>query len=191
MIKFVPGELAQVGTVVQRGKTPAAAVLVEWENGRREKVRPRDPQVRFAHQGSRRLQWLMDPDSIHEDFQADAAGVFAHVIQEAGKITALMLARRLGELGLIENDVKDALAKSKDELIRHPNIVRSGQTYTWSDEPKPVPPDPLADLRRLPPHDALDRLAFGKGLRAPEKAALAEAIRVALPRPVSERQMRH
>ena len=179
-VRLAPGALPRRGTVLQRGKTASASVLILWDDGDQERVKATDRSVGYAREGSRHLAWLLEPGLIDEDFNADPLGVFTEVIKEAGKITVTMLVRSLTQLGLDDRDIRDAYAKTKDALKIHPHIEVKGASHRWSDAPI-VRVDPYDHLRKLSPHEALDQLATGKNLRAPQKAALADAVRSALP----------
>lgn len=179
-VRLSPGALPRRGAVVQRGKTPTAAVLVRWEDGDQERVKSADRSVGYAQEGSQYLHWLLEPGLIDEDFNTDPLAVFAQLIKESKKITSTMLFRRLTLLGLDEADVKEAYAKEKDALKGHQHIEIKRDSHSWSDAPI-VRVGPYDHLRTLPPHEALDQLANAKGLRPPQRAALAEAVRAALP----------
>ena len=164
------------GVVLQRGG-PKAKVLVRWESGREEKVSPQDPHVRFAPADSRRLQWLLAPNELRAEFDADPASVFTAVIHDEGKaIQTATIKRRLTELKLDSATVARAFDAAKAALKANRHIVIKGAAHRWSD----VPVDPFADLRSLPPHEALDRLIATRGLTSEKKQALADAVRAGL-----------
>jgi hypothetical protein len=164
------------GTVLHRGG-PTAKVLVRWETGREEKISPKDSRVQFAPADSRRLEWLLTPKKLRAEFEADPSAVFTAVIREEGKnIQTAVIKRRLTELGLDSATVAKAFDAAKPALKANRHIVIKGATHSWSD----VPVDPFADLRGLPPHEALDRLITTPRLTLEKKQALADAVRAGL-----------
>lgn len=175
-VRSVPGESPQVGKVVYRGG-PRAAILVEWENGREQKVKPSDPAVRFAAADTRRFEWLHEPEKLRHQFHTDAPSVFIDVIKDEGaKIQTLQIKKRVIDLGLDAEAVNAAFTSAKAILRKNPHVVINGAAHSWSD----VPVDPLASLRALDPHDALQRLVDTSRLAVDKKAALADAVRRAL-----------
>lgn len=180
-VRLLPGALPRQGVVVQRGKTAAAMVLVRWSDGEQEKVKPKDPNIRFAPDNTKRLDWLLEPGSAVEEFELNPLAVFEQLIREAGKITTKILTRQLVELGLDEAEVTKTHSDLKDELKKHPHITVASTAHSWSDAPKPPPVGPFDHHLNLEPLDALELLATGKGLKAAEKLVLAEVIRQALP----------
>ncbi len=172
-----PGQEPRLGTVVKRGG-PKSAVIVNWGNGREEPVSPNDKSVRYAIEGTRRLDWLLKPGLLKSEFRADAAGVFAQAVRDEGKsIQSLQLKRRIIDLGLPAEEVDAAFLHAKPMLAKNRHLVIVGAKHSWSDEPV----DPYSDLRSLPPHSALDQLLSAKRLKPEQKEALADAVRAALP----------
>jgi hypothetical protein len=164
--------------VVLRRGGAGAAVLVQWESGRQEKVKPRDPAVKYALDGSRRLEWLLEPSLLHEQFRTDPTSVFVDVIRDEGKsIQTAQIKRRLVECGLNSDEVASAFNGAKTSLRANRHIVIKGGSHLWSD----VPVDPYVSLRKLPPHEALDQLLTTPRLKPDQKQALADAIRAGLP----------
>ena len=105
-MRLAPGALPRRGVVTQRGKTSAASVLVEWADGEQERVKASDRSVGYAVDGTRSLEWLLEPGLVEEDLEADPVGVFVNIIRDSRKITKLMLCRRLTQLGVDERDVE-------------------------------------------------------------------------------------
>lgn len=173
-----PGEAPRQGTVVRR-RGPRSAVIVRWENGREEPVPASDKSVRYAAEGTRRLEWLLKPGLLESDFQADPSRVFTQIVKEEGKsIQTLQLKHRVIDLGLPADEVNAAFIQAKPILAKNRHLIIQGAKHSWSDEPV----DPYADLRSLPPHTALDQLlSAAKGLKPEQKEALADAVRAALP----------
>jgi hypothetical protein len=168
-----PGQPVQRGVVKWRGSSKAA-VLVEWESGREERVRAGAPGVRYAMDGSRRLQWILDRKALESQFSRDAASVFVDVIHDEGKpIQSAQIKRRVIELGLDPAEVDEAFVKSKPALRANLHVIVKGATHTWSD----VEVDPYGDLRKMAPEDALDYLLAKPRLTIEQKRALADAIR--------------
>lgn len=165
------------GVVVKRGG-PKALIHVQWDEGSIEKVRPDNLAVRFAHEGTRRLEWLLSPRKLVDQFRADPVSVFEDVIRdEQRKIGTAQIKQRLVALGLDAGRVETAFEDARPKLRANRHIVIEGAGHRWSD----VPVDPYADLRQLPPHAALDRLLTTPRLSKEKKEALADAIRAALP----------
>jgi hypothetical protein len=151
--------------------------MVRWDDGEKARIAPRDRSVGYASEGSRALEWLLEPGLAEEAFDADPIEVLTEFIRDAGRVTTTMLVRRVSMTGIPEDAAASAYAKSREALKANPHILIKGQSNVWSDEPV----DPYAHLRRLSPHDALDQLGAAKGLRPPMRAALADAVRAALP----------
>jgi hypothetical protein len=165
------------GVVVKRGG-PKALIHVQWDEGTIEKVRPDNPAVHFAYEDTRRLEWLLNPRELVDQFKADPVGVFESVIRdEKHKIGTAQIKRRLVDLGLDPRRVEAAFEDARPKLRANRHIVIEGAGHRWSE----VPVDPYADLRQLPPHAALDRLLTTPRLSKEKKEALADAIRAALP----------
>jgi hypothetical protein len=151
---------------------------VKWENGREEPVSAGDESVKYAVQGTRRLEWLLKPGLLESEFRANPAEVFTQVVRDEQKsIQSLQLKRRVIDLGLPAEEVDAAFTRAKPILAKNRHLVIQGAKHSWSD--KPV--DPYADLRSLPPHTALDQLLTAKRLKPEQKDALADAVRAALP----------
>jgi hypothetical protein len=166
-----------VGKVVHRGG-PRAAVLVEWENGRQQKIKSNDPTVRYADTGTRRLEWLQDRQELHRQFEADPSSVFVDVIKDEGTtIRTHQIKRRIIDLGVDAGMVEEAFLSAKALLRKNPHIVVDGSAHSWSE----TSVDPLTSLRSLSPHEALSRLVKSSRLAAEKKDALADAILRALP----------
>ncbi|WP_157752046.1 hypothetical protein [Actinoplanes derwentensis] len=176
IVRVLPGELPQRGIVVQRGKTASTSVVVRWDDGSEERVRPGDQSVGYATEESVCAQWLLEPGAAAEAFEANPVHVFTEFIRDSGKITKTMLLRRTVVAGVSESLVKTVYTASRAALRADPHIQISNESHTWND----APIDPYADLRSLTPHEALDRLAGAKSLRQPERAALADAVRTGL-----------
>ncbi|MEU4620251.1 hypothetical protein AB0G04_09780 [Actinoplanes sp. NPDC023801] len=176
-VSRAPGEALRQGAVVRR-RGPRAAVLVRWENGQEELVSARDATVKYAFEGTRRLEWLLKPGLLESEFRADPARVFTDVIRDEGKkIFSLQIKRRIIELGLPAKEVDSAFLHAKSDLGGNHHLVISAGSHSWSDEPV----DPYANLRSLPPRIALDRLLSGKRLKAAEREVLIDNVRAALP----------
>jgi hypothetical protein len=174
---WVPGESPRQGTVVKR-RGPRSAVIVKWENGREEPVPASDKSVKYAIDGTRRLEWLLKPGLLESEFRAEPAEVFAQIVRDEGKsIQTLQLKRRVIDLGLPAEEVNAAFIDAKPILAKNRHLVIQGAKHSWSDEPV----DPYADLRSLAPHAALDQLLYTKRLKPEQREALADAIRAALP----------
>ncbi|GAA1637197.1 hypothetical protein [Actinoplanes couchii] len=174
----VPGESPQQGVVLERGG-PRAKVLVEWEGGRQQKVAPDDQAIKFAQAGTRRLQWLLDPELLTKQFADDAPSVFVNAIREhVTTIHTLSLKKMLVDLGLPKVDVDQAFNRSKPGLKINPHLIVDGTAHTWSD----APVDPHGKLRSLSPRSALTQLLKPNARWSREqKAALADAVRAGLP----------
>ncbi len=171
-----PGQPVQRGVVKKRGG-PKAAVLVQWESGREERVKAGAPSVQYAIDGSRRLQWLLDRNELTSQFRRDPTSVFVDVIRDEGRaIQSAQLKRRVVELGLEKGEIEKAFAESKAALAKNPHIVIKGAAHTWSD----VEVDPYEDLRKMVPGEALDLLLNKPRLTRDQKLALGEAIRAGL-----------
>jgi hypothetical protein len=177
IVRVLPGELPRRGAVVERDKSPSASVVVRWDDGTDERVRPGDRSVGYASEGSVCAQWLLEPGTAAEAFGADPLRVFTEFIRDTGKITKTMLLRRIVVAGVSESQVVAEYKESRAGLRANRHIQITSDSHTWSD----TPIDPYADLRGLAPHEALDRLAEVKGLRAPQRLALADAVRAGLP----------
>jgi hypothetical protein len=161
--------------VLKRGGV-RAAVLVRWDSGREERVKAGEPSVRYAFDGSRRLQWLLEPDVLTKQFASDAKSAFVDVIRDEGRtIQAASVKRRLIELGLTAARVDEAYGRVRPSLVDDPHIVVN-RGYTWSD----TPVDPWEAIRRLDPHAALDQLLQTTRFKPGQKTALADAIRAGL-----------
>ncbi len=150
------GEAPLRGTVIKRGGS-RAAVLVRWDTGREDKIKPQDEHVRFAYDGSRRLDWLLDPDVL--------------------RLQTATIKRRLIELGIEPSVVETAFKRSQPSMKNNRHLVIKGASHTWSD----VPVDPWATTRALDPHSALDRLLTTSRFKPGERDALADAVRSGLP----------
>ncbi|HEU0237852.1 MAG TPA: hypothetical protein VFR11_01045 [Micromonosporaceae bacterium] len=169
-----PGEPLLFGRVLKGVST----ALVDWETGRQSTVKRNDPNVRFAVEGSRRLEWLSKPGLLEGQIKADPHGVIVDVIRDEGKpIQTRTIKMRLVELGLTPTHADALVTSAKSALAANRHVVIKGASHLWSE----VPVDPFAGLRALPPHDALDRLLTTPRLKAGEKEALADAVRRALP----------
>jgi hypothetical protein len=172
-----PGEPVLRGVVLKRSSA-SGPVEVAWDSGRSEKVKARDPSVRFAYEGSARLEWLLRPGLVQTLFRENPLSVIVDVIRdEQGPITAATIKRRLMDLGIDPGAAADALKAAKPSLAADRHIVITGTKHEWSE----VPVDPHAHLRSLPPREALDRLVAGVKLKPDEREALADAIKKALP----------
>jgi hypothetical protein len=168
-----PGEPLQRGLVIKRG-SPNASVVVQWDSGRQERVKPREPGVRFAFDGTERLKWLLKPGLLEDRFRNNPADVFVDVIRDEGTIIqTATIKRRLVELGLDSEKVAKAFDRARPAIRANLHVVIKGASHSWSD----VEVDPLADLRNLDPEEALDRLLNAPRLKADQKEALADAIR--------------
>jgi len=171
------GEAPLRGTVIKRGGS-RAAVLVRWDTGREDKIKPQDEHVRFAYDGSRRLDWLLDPDVLRRQLKSDPDSVFVDVIRDEGKaIQTATIKRRLIELGIEPSVVETAFKRSQPSMKNNRHLVIKGASHTWSD----VPVDPWATTRALDPHSALDRLLTTSRFKPGERDALADAVRSGLP----------
>jgi hypothetical protein len=163
----------QRGVVKKRGSSKAG-VLVEWESGREELVKAGAPGVHYAMDGSRRLQWLLDPEELESQFSRDPSSVFLDVVRDEGKtIQSAQIKRRVVDLGLDPLKVSEAFVKSKPALRANLHVIIKGGSHTWSD----VEVDPYENLRKMAPHDALDHLLTKPRLTKEQKGALADAIR--------------
>ncbi|MEU4695068.1 hypothetical protein [Actinoplanes sp. NPDC023714] len=176
-VRVLPGELPQRGIVVQRGKSAASSIAVRWDGGSEERIRPSDQTVGYASDDTVCAQWLLDPGSVVEVFDSDPVHVFTEFIRDSRKITKMMLLRRVVVAGVSEGHAATSYAASRAALRADPHIQIRSDSHTWSD----VPIDRYVGLRSLPPHEALDRLTGARGLRAPQRAALADAVRAGLP----------
>jgi hypothetical protein len=165
--------MPQRGLVIKRGSA-SAAVLVKWESGREEKVKPRDPSVRFAFDGTERLRWLLEPGLLQDRFKGDPTGVFVDVIRDERRaIQTAQIKRRVVDAGLDQDEVAKAFEQAKPAIRANRHIVIKGGSHTWSD----VEVDPYADLRGLDPEEALSHLINTPRLKREQKDALADAIR--------------
>lgn len=167
------GQPVQRGVVKKRGSSKAA-VLVEWESGRVERVKAGASGILYAVDGSTRLRWILDRNALTSQFASDASSVFADVIRDEGKtIQSAQIKRRLVDLGLDKDEVDKEFLKSKTALRRNLHLVIEGAGHTWSD----VEVDPYENLRKMPPEAALEHLLTKTRLTGEQKQALADAIR--------------
>lgn len=64
--------------------------------------------VYYAFDGSRRLEWILDPDKLRLQFAEDPASVFIDVIRDEGRaIQTARIKRKLLELGVDEAEVDE------------------------------------------------------------------------------------
>jgi len=156
-----------------------AGIVVRWDGGREETVLPTDPDVKYAIEGSRRLEWLMKPNLFEDERRDDPAGVLVGLIRDEVKaISATNLKKALVYLGLTPAEAQATLEAAKVPLRRNRHVVITKTSYAWSD----TPADPWSHLRSLPAHEALDRLVAPVTKLAPEEVdALEDAIRSQLP----------
>jgi hypothetical protein len=147
---------------------------VQWDGGREEKVKARAPNIYYAFDGSRRLEWILDRDKLRLQFAEDPASVFVDVVRDEGKvIQTAQIKGRLVDLGLEKAEVDQAFDESKPALRRDRHVVIAGAAHSWSD----VEVDPHERLRKMSPPDALQYLLSTPRLKAEQKEALADAIR--------------
>jgi hypothetical protein len=147
---------------------------VEWDGGQEEKVKADAPNVYYAFDGSRRLEWILNPNKLRLQFADDPVSVFIDVIKDEGKvIQTAQIKRRLLDLGLDKAEVDDAFDKSRPALRRNRHVVITSAAHSWSE----VEVDPHKHLRNMSPPDALQHLLTTPRLKAEEKEALADAIR--------------
>lgn len=183
----VPGAAPAEGSVAafdSRGRPK----VVDWDGGRREKLRLPDPGVRFARVGSQSHRWLLDPDSLHEAWRDDPRGVVLALQDELDNSlgrnpTLTDVRRRLDELG-IETTVAD-LRKA----VSGP-AARSTKAATAVASPIPAAPPEvvaqhrtdlharLANLGRRVPADGTSLDLAARALAAgAAPAAVAKALR--------------
>jgi hypothetical protein len=172
-----PGEPPRSGVVIDRpARSPK--VLVEWDDGERVKVVKKDPAIHFVPEGSVLAKWALNIGELEDLLRRDPAEAFRRYLQEQhDSITQGDLIKAITSVGFTPDEAKSAWNRARPILRSDPHIAAYRVRYRWSDEPI----DPFADLRSLPPEQALHRLLRG-GLKAPAKEALAEAIRAGFKR---------
>jgi hypothetical protein len=174
----LPGEAPLRGEVLKR-TSATGPVLVRWQTGREEKVKARDPSVRFAFDGTHRLGWLLDPESLRTRFAEMPTEVIFDVLRDAAGefLTTAVIKRRLVEVGLDGEAVAEALAAAKATLKTNWHVLVDGTKYAWSD----LAVDPHAALRALKPLDALERLVHpAPKMSQAERDALGAAVAAGL-----------
>jgi hypothetical protein len=138
-------------------------------------VAEKDAGVVFAPEGSRVLGWLREPASLRKEFKADARAVTHEVIREQGEpVSTLKLKAELVRLGLDRAAVDAAWPRVRAALLTDPTIRLVGQKYEWQ------PAEPVDQLAKLNPVEALTRLADREGLPAAVRQTLAAVILSAL-----------
>jgi hypothetical protein len=168
-----PGESPRSGVVVDPGKKGSRSVLVQWDDGERASVRKRDPDTVFVPEGSILAKWALNLGELEDLLRVDPAGAFRSYLQEQSEsVTQGQLVKAIGGLGFPPETARAAWERARPILRSDSHIATRGVRYRWSDEPI----DPFAALRNLAPEAALERLLKGN-LKAPQKEALAEAIR--------------
>jgi hypothetical protein len=138
-------------------------------------VAEKDAGVVFAPEGSRLLAWVRDPASLRKEFKADARSVTHEVIREQREpVSTLKLKAELVRLGLDRTAIDAAWPRVRAALVADPTIRMVGQKYEWQ------PAEPVDQLAKLSPVEALTRLADREGLPAAVRQALAKVIQSAL-----------
>lgn len=104
---------------------------MRWENGREEPVPASDKSVRYAAEGTRRLEWLLKPGLLESDFQADPSRVFTQIVKEEGKsIQTLQLKHRVIDLGLPADEVNAAFIQAKPILAKNRHLIIQGAKHS-------------------------------------------------------------
>jgi hypothetical protein len=170
------GEL-HIAKIISPPAKGAKTIRVAGAGGHEERV-PFDAKTDLvADEESKTHECARDPAALRARFDRDAQGVFVDLIKDGrGKpISTAKIKKTLAVLGLTESKVTTEWKASLAGVKQHEHIVAKGSNYSWTETPR----DPHAEIRKMSPSVALDRLTRGR-VPTDQKPILIDIIRASL-----------
>ncbi len=134
------------------------------------------PRLEWVGSAARReLSWLPDKGTPAKEFKADPAGLVTEAIRGYGeRITTTRLKAALEKLGLTRSAIDAVWPAVRGALQQDSAVSVDRQWYAWR------APEPVEELARLTPADALARLAERDSLPLAVRQALVAAVQAGL-----------